>query len=156
MSLFDLEKSSAIFFVIGILVGVQFFSGGVPFYSTVELPLSENSGSHFLITKTSFPFFASSVKIEIIDYDSANSKFKQDCHYSGTFLDHLNDLVFLNSNEVVIWSNPGYFTSSYSADPNIEIDETGCSDSNIWSVKIKMNSEPAFVYDVYDDVIRSF
>ena len=56
MSLFDLEKSSVIFFVIGILVGVQFFSGGVPFYSTVELPTSEDSSSHLLITKTSFPF----------------------------------------------------------------------------------------------------
>ena len=159
MSLFDLEKSSAIFFVMGILAGVQFFSGGVPFYSTVELPLNEGSNSHLLITKTSLPFFASTVKIEIIEYDSANSKFKQDCYYHETFHNHLKDLAFLNSDEVIIWSNPGYFTDSYSANPNIEIDATDCNDSDIWSVKIKMNSEPAFVYyGVYgnDNVIRSF
>ncbi len=156
MSLFDLEKSSVIFFVIGILVGVQFFSGGVPFYSTVELPTSEDSSSHLLITKTSFPFFASSVKIELIEYDSANSKFNHNCQSVWTYGEHLGELAFLNSDEEVIWTSPGYFTQSYSADPNIEIDATGCSDGNIWFVKIKMNSEPAFVYDIYNDVIRSF
>ena len=60
MSLLNIEKSTVVFFVLGLLIGIQFFDGGPPFYSKIEVQTETGTGTssadYLEITKWSIPF----------------------------------------------------------------------------------------------------
>ena len=165
MSLLNIEKSTVVFFVLGLLIGIQFFDGGPPFYSKVEMPTSVSSSDYYEITKLSIPFMSTSIKIEFYEWDSESSEHRQKCKYAYEFEGYIEDLVFFNSDGEAIWIGAGTLDNNAGTrDPNIELEMASenlgndCLNdySDVWSVTIKMNSEPATVHDYDDEIVRSF
>ena len=159
------KEIAVVFFVLGLLIGIQFFDGGPPFYSKVEMPTSVSSSDYYEITKLSIPFMSTSIKIEFYEWDSDSSEHRQKCGYAGWFDDYIEDLIFFNSDGEAIWIGAGRLDDNAGTrDPNIELEIASENLGNdclndyrdVWSVTIKMNSEPATVQDYDESILSSF
>ena len=88
----DTKEKAVVFFVLGLLIGIQFFDGGPPFYSKIEVQTETGTGTssadYLEITKWSIPFMRSSITIAYYDADFDSGTHSQKCIYEILSIQH--------------------------------------------------------------------
>ncbi len=164
----NIDKKTVVVLIVGILIGVAYVDGIPLSYSKVQF--TETNYSHFELTKTKLPLLKTSITIKYMYTDGNNYKddYAQECRSASRFYDIISDLIFMDSNDEIIWADGSFHYGGpleddefRAGDPNIEIEkgtsnyDSSCNQSDsIWYVKIKMNGNPVKVQN--SNTVRTF
>ena len=163
----NIDKKTAVVLIVGILIGVAYVDGIPLSYSKVQF--TENSHSYFELTKTKVPLLKTSITIKYMYTEGNNYKddYAQECRSAGSFTYFISNLIFMDSNDEIIWADGSFHYSATqddeyrTGDPNNEMekgtsnDDSSCNQSDsIWYVKIKMNGNPVKVQN--SATVRTF